>query len=101
MLFYLFVFGGSLLGGGCSLGRLRACLTLAEISLLTCRALLSQHQLKLIQANLPWLVSWSFVSRLNVGVKDEGDTGGSWGRSAPKACQALAEGVWKGKIGVS
>lgn len=32
--------------GGCSLGRLRACLDLAEIFLLTCRTLLSQHQCK-------------------------------------------------------
>lgn len=45
------------------------------------------------------LVSWSFVS--NIGVKDEGDTGGNWGRSVPKACQALAEAVWEGKIRVS
>lgn len=47
------------------------------------------------------MVSWSFVSKLNIGVKDEGDTGGSWGKSVPKACQALVEGLGEEKIRVS
>lgn len=84
--YFIYLLSGAYCLGSCSLGRLRRCLTLAEIYLLTCRALLSQHQCK-GDSNKPVLVGFVVIC-----VKAE-YRGKAWRRHRRKLGEECAQGM--------